>query len=225
MIGPIVLGEKDHVFRTKPLIPDDATLVSSNWSGYINVFRLTADRKLILVGYEVGGDTFDGDVDFQPVGEGVRGDFWLTISGSRTRSLGLSRNCTYIPFCDGNMELERSKWRTISGGSSEVELLFRRPGMYTAYGTMPEILAFLNGWLRASEHPTALRTPRAEVTGQAAPSDAVRVVEWIADLADVNPIQFSSSGAVGKLRRKFSDDVAFRRAALHLLYGWPAADA
>lgn len=210
--GDISLGGDDYRFEAAPALDGDIRQSSDNWAGYISVYELSAEHRLQLLRYEIQSDP----VREQSVEERLEGDFWLTMTppwSPENDDLFLPH--TYVPFQGGMMVLDRSQWRETPAMPSNLMLLFRRPTMFTAHGSMDELLAFLSGWSMGSRSGLPSETPIA--------AEIAQLVQWLAAL--VGDGTHTHAGAApflsDALHQVFADDESFRRAARHFILGWP----
>jgi hypothetical protein len=95
-------GEFD-CFPKPPSPPDSTMSRTSLWRGYIATFRLCADGRLELVGYEYPTEPYR-NFHFEPVNDFLTGDFSLIF---RPFFFGPS---TRVPFRNGVIVEDRSRW-------------------------------------------------------------------------------------------------------------------
>lgn len=102
-------------FEAKPIFPEDCGISSGLWHGYISEFSIDRNGRLTLDSFLF--PTAPGKPR-QLVGEKVEGDFWLVMKSD------FFGDRVYIPFKDGGVIADESKW--IVEGDSTLEGL-RRP--------------------------------------------------------------------------------------------------
>lgn len=82
--------------------PDRKYTCTALWRGHVSVYRLTVDGTITLEAFEY---PFHRGRDPDPVGECLRGDFWLMLSRS------FADYKVYVPFRDGRIVVDRAQWR------------------------------------------------------------------------------------------------------------------
>ncbi len=81
--------------------PSNAAVCKVLWRGYMGQFRLLADGRLRLEGFDY---PFAPLQPADPADEYLTGDFWLLM---KVRFFG---ECTYIPFTDGRIVTDPTRW-------------------------------------------------------------------------------------------------------------------
>ena len=77
------------------------TVGTALWRGHVSCYRLTAEGRLQLEGFEY---PTGGDVTRERVSEALQGEFWLVLGDSFFGSR------TYVPFRNGVVVADRSQW-------------------------------------------------------------------------------------------------------------------
>lgn len=172
VVGDISCGGSAYPFRTRPERPADARLATSNWAGFVRLFRLDRDRSLQLVAYEY--EVSDGRRS-QQVGERLEGDFWMVFTDESRRLL--IPPTTFVPFIGGQLEVDPSRRRVDPGGSGLLRSVLRRPGLYaggdaTAAGVLRFIEHCLTNGIHPEERPSLLHFIERVQTSANAPESA-----------------------------------------------------
>lgn len=120
---PDAEGHRPKVYQADPGNPPSR--MSSNWKGYIEVFRLGPDGRMTLIGFHYD----DPEISPLIVNEQLEGDFYLVLKAD------FEGPRLYVPFRDGLLVLDRSAWLHEDGSltvDSEI-----RSGCHPDYPGMP----------------------------------------------------------------------------------------
>jgi hypothetical protein len=91
---------KPYPFRHRAKEPS-GTVSTAMWRGHIACYRLTAEGRLQLEGFEYPPRD---DVAGERVSETLQGEFWLVLGDSFFGSR------TYVPFRNGIVVTDRAQW-------------------------------------------------------------------------------------------------------------------